>query len=275
MTENSLPASLLARILAEPTSYFAVIAILLFSFYALSSGDEENRIVIDQREIDARLFLQEVSMGAELTPKQKQQAIDTYIEEQILVREALAMGLDNDTRIHNILAQKLRHVLSGDVIQPSTGELEEFYLTHADNYRSLPTVSVNELIFNNKGDLAPEVQQGLASNSPGDELLQFETGSNSPLPRVSHLDLDNIFNRDFADEVFSAAEGVWVGPFISNRGQHWLQIFSRSPSVLPELADITDLVRLDWIAVEEDRRLNLAVAELTAKYNVVISNETE
>ena len=92
MTENSLPASLLARILAEPTSYFAVIAILLFSFYALSSGDEENRIVIDQREIDARLFLQEVSMGAELTPKQKQQAIDTYIEEQILVREALAMG---------------------------------------------------------------------------------------------------------------------------------------------------------------------------------------
>lgn len=275
MTKHSPQASISARILAEPTSYFALIAVSLFIFYALTSNNAENRIKIDQREIDARLFLQEVSSGGELTPEQKQLAIDAYIEEQILVREALAMGLDNDTRIHNILAQKARHVLSGDVIQPSNDELRDFYLEHSDNYRSLPTVSVNELIFNTKGDLAPEAQSGLASNSPGDELLKFEAGSNSPLPRVSRIDLANIFSKDFADDVFAASEGVWVGPFISNRGQHWLQIFGRNPSVLPDLADITDLVRLDWIAVEEDRRLNDAIAELAAKYKVVISNETE
>ncbi len=275
MTQNLQHTSIFTRILAEPTSYFAVIAVLLFGFYTLSSNDEANRIEIDQREIDARLFLEEVSAGIELTAEQKQQAIDAYIEEQILVQEALAMGLDNDTRIHNILAQKARHVLSGDVIQPSPDELQDFYIAHADNYRSLPTLSVNELIFNTKGDLAPEAQEGLANNSAGDELLKFEAGSNSPLPRVSRIDLANIFSPDFADEVFAAAEGVWVGPFISNRGQHWLQVYSRSPSTLPELADITDLVRLDWISVEEDRRLDEAVAELTAKYQVIISNETE
>lgn len=263
------------RVLAEPTTVFTVIAVLIFTVYALNPSKQENSLEIDQREIDARLFLQEVSIGAALTPEQRQQSISDYIEEQILVKEALAMELDNDTRIHNILAQKLRHVLSGDVIQPSSAELEEFYLTHADNYRSLPTVSVNELIFNTKAELAIEVQQGLASNLPGDELLRFEAGSNSPLPRVSHVDLMNIFSENFADQVFDADNGVWVGPFISNRGQHWLQIFERSPSTLPELNDIADLVRLDWIAVEEDRRLDEEVAKLSAKYKVVIINATD
>ena len=66
-----------------------------------------------------------------------------------------------------------------------------------------------------------------------------------------------------------------MGPFISNRGQHWLQVYQRNPSVLPEMSDIVDLVRLDWIALEEDRRLNQEVAKLSSKYSVVIVNESE
>ncbi len=275
MTEILPKPSLVQRALAEPTSYFALIALALFSFYWFKQTFDQNRLEIDQREIDARLFLQEVSIGAELTPEQKQQATSAYIEEQILVKEALAMGLDNDTRIHNILAQKARHVLSGDIIQPNAEMLEEFFLTHADKYRSLPTVSVNELIFNTKADLPAAVQQGLASGSPGDTLLNFAIGSNAPLPRVSHLDLANIFTEDFADAVFAAADDAWVGPFISNRGQHWLQVFQRSPALLPELSSIVDLVRLDWIAVEEDQRLNQEVAKLRSKYQIIITNESQ
>jgi hypothetical protein len=275
MTETLPKSSLVHRVLVEPTSYFALIALALFSFYSFNQTFDQNRLEIDQREIDARLFLQEVSIGAELTPEQTQQATSAYIEEQILVKEAMAMGLDNDTRIHNILAQKLRHVLSGDVIQPSASVLEEFFLAHADKYRSLPTVSVNELIFNTKADLPAEVHKGLAGGSPGDSLLNFATGSNSPLPRVSHLDLANIFSEDFADAVFAATDNIWAGPFISNRGQHWMQVFQRSPALLPELSDIVDLVRLDWIAAEEDQRLNQEVAKLRSKYQIVITNESQ
>jgi hypothetical protein len=275
MTDNLQKSSRLDRILAEPTSYFALIALGIFSFYALNQTSEEYRLELDQREIDARLFLQEVANGAELTPEQKQQATTAFIEEQILVKQALAMGLDNDTRIHTILAQKARHVLSGDVIQPSANELAVFYQTYADKYRSLPAVSVNELIFNSKAELVAAALEGLANSAPGDELLELEEGSNSLLPRVSHLDLANIFSKDFADSVFAAENGTWTGPFISNRGQHWLQILQRSPSRLPDLNDIADLVRLDWIAIEEDRRLDLEVAKLSSKYKVIIINESE
>jgi len=273
MTENHSQPAFLKRILAEPTSYFVIIAIGIFGGYSALQSGSANRLEIDQREIDARLFLQEVAMGAELTADQKQQATQAYIEEQILVKEALAMGLENDTRIHNILAQKARHVLSGDVIQPSPDELDAFFETNADKYRSQATVSVNELIFNNKSELSSETQLGLANSASGDELLKLEAGSNTPLPRVSHMDLANIFSETYADDVFAAEDDEWVGPFISNRGQHWLQVFERRPATLPNLVDISDLVRLDWIAMEEDRRLNEEVAKLSRKYNVVILNE--
>jgi hypothetical protein len=275
MTNKLTNSPRLKRVLAEPTSFFAIIAAAIFGFYALNQTSEEYRLEIDQREIDARLFLQEVANGAELTPLQKQQATNAYIEEQILVKQALAMGLDNDTRIHTILAQKVRHVLSGDVIQPAANELDAFYQTHADKYRSLPTVSVNELIFNTKAELNAAVQAGLATNASGDALLELEAGSISPLPRVSHLDLANIFSEGFADSVFGAENGAWTGPFLSNRGQHWLQIFQRSPARLPDLNEIIDLVRLDWITIEEDRRLDLEIAELSSKYDVVIINDPQ
>lgn len=275
MTEAPSEPSFIAKLVAEPLSYFAIIALGLFLFYAVSQQGQANRLEIDQREIDARLFLQEIAQGFPLTPQQRQQAVEEFIDEQVLVQEALALGLDKDTRIHTILAQKTRHVLSGDIIQPSETELAEFYEQYASNYQSLPTVSVNELVFNNNQDLPREVIQGLKQGLPGEELLLLAAGSDTPLPRVSHTDLANIFSEEFADSVFAAQNDEWVGPFRSNRGQHWLQIYERTASLRPELNDIADLVRLDWIALEEDKRLAQEVNKLRAKYSVVITNETQ
>lgn len=275
MTEAPSEPSFIAKLVAEPLSYFAIIALGLFLFYAVSQQGQANRLEIDQREIDARLFLQEIAQGFPLTPQQRQLAVEEFIDEQVLVQEALALGLDKDTRIHTILAQKTRHVLSGDIIQPSETELAEFYEQYASNYQSLPTVSVNELVFNNNQDLPSEVIQGLKQGLPGEELLLLAAGSDTPLPRVSHTDLANIFSEEFADSVFAAQNDEWVGPFRSNRGQHWLQIYERTASQRPELNDIADLVRLDWIALEEDKRLAQEVNKLRAKYSVVITNETQ
>ena len=52
---------------------------------------------------------------------------ETLINDYILVMEAYELGLQNDARINDILAQKMRHVLSGNVIQPTDQQLEDFY----------------------------------------------------------------------------------------------------------------------------------------------------
>ncbi|HAJ75385.1 MAG TPA: hypothetical protein DCM64_02915 [Gammaproteobacteria bacterium] len=195
-----------------------------------------------------------------------------YVEEQILVREAMAMGLDNDARIHDMLAQKMRHVLSGDIIQPSADELNDYYNANMTRYRSLATVSVDELVFDSREALTDQLASLLEAGAEPQQLLELEDGNQAPLPNVNRLDLANIFDPAFADTVFAAETGEWSGPFTSNRGQHWLRITSRVEAHLPALEEITDLVRLDWIAEEEEARLQVQVDNLWDEYTIIITD---
>jgi hypothetical protein len=260
---------------SEPLFHFALIAALLFASFAVLSPTTDKNLEISQREVDARIFLAEISQGEELSPEQIDAITAAYIEEQVLVTEAQIKGLDNDTRIHGILAQKLRHVLSGDVIQPTTAELELFYSKNAARYISIATVSVDELVFNRRDELPAATIQALSSNLESKAILILEAGSAAPLPRVSKTDLSNIFNTAFAAQVFATTDQSWSGPYLSNRGQHWLKVIERNPERLPELSEIVDLVRLDWMEAEEDYRLNAEVDALVNQYSIVFLNDSE
>lgn len=260
-------------ILHEPTLHFLVIAGIFFVLYTLAQSKSGKVLEISQQEIDARIFQQEMNIGEELNAEQRQLLASTYIEEQILVREALAMNLDNDTRIHSMLAQKMRHVLSGEVIQPSDQELQDYFQTNATRYQSVSTVTADALVFYNDDELAADVVRSLNSGAGPQLLLTLAEGDSSSLPNVNHFDIANIFEPEFADRVFAAIPNQWIGPFISNRGQHWVRVTEKSDARLPALAEIADRVRLDWISEEEQSRLQQEIDNLWDSYSVVIINE--
>lgn len=268
-----MPASrsLLHTALREPTLHFFAIAACLFALYAFGQRNQENLLQIDQSDIDARIFLQEMSSGQELNEEQRQFVTARYIEDRILVEEALAMDLDDDARIHDILAQKMRHILSGEIIQPSPAELQAYFAAHAERYRTLATVNTDELVFDSREPLPAAVLARLQAGAAADELLALSPGSVAPLPNVNPVDLANIFSPDFADRVFAAALDTWLGPFPSNRGQHWLRVRERHDAGIPALETIADRVRLDWIADEEESRLQAEVDKLWERYTIVIN----
>ncbi|MEQ8314272.1 MAG: peptidyl-prolyl cis-trans isomerase [Gammaproteobacteria bacterium] len=271
MVDNKPSATQANTLLREPMLHFFLIALLIFGFYALANRSAEDTLEIDQREIDARIFMQEMATGEALTEEQRQFVTASFIEEQILVQEALALGLDNDARIHDMLAQKMRHVLSGNIIQPSNEELQNYYQANLERYRTLPSLDVMELVANSREELPVAAQQLLANGAPAEEVLSVIEGNSDPLPNVNHLDLANIFSPELADQAFAASPGDWVGPFVSNRGQHWLQILDSTPAQLPPLAEIRDRVRLEWINEKEEARLNEQIAQLWEKYTVIIT----
>ncbi len=260
-----------SKVLHEPLLHFFLIAALIFGLYSFTQSSKENILEIEQSDIDVRIFQAELARGEELTEELRQLITSRYIEEQILVREAMAMELDNDARIHDILAQKMRHVLSGEIIQPSDEELNSFYQANLQRYRSEASITVDELVFDNRDGLSAEVISLLEQTGDPDTMLAIEEGSLSTLPGVNLTDLNNIFEESYANEVFNAEPGDWSGPFISNRGQHWLRVSTRTPSRLPPLSEITDLVRLDWISAEEEQRLQLEVDRLWEKYSIIIN----
>jgi PPIC-type PPIASE domain len=266
-------SSLLHKMLREPTVHFFAIALLLFALYGISQSGSENLLEIDQREIDARIFMQELSRGEELTAEQRELVTAYYIEEQILVREALAMELDNDERIHDILAQKMRHVLSGNIIQPTDAELQRYYQENSARFETPASLDLDELVFNSREPLAESIADALQQGADAETLLALSEGTVAPLPNVNGVDLANIFDQEFADKVLGAELYQWQGPFISNRGQHWLRVLARNPSGVPALEEISDLVRLEWIAAEEEARLQEEVDKLWNEYTIVINRD--
>jgi hypothetical protein len=256
-------------LLREPTLHFLLIALLAFVAYGLLNAGNDKVLEIDPQELEARLFMQELASGQALSPQQRQLLTAAYIEEQLLVQEALAMNLDNDARIHDILAQKMRHVLSAQVIQPDEQTLLAFHEENIDRYRLPTMLQLDELVLNSRQAVAPEIQQLLEAGAEPEAILELEAGDVAPLNDVSRVDLANIFAAEFADQVFAAETGQWQGPFSSNRGQHWLRIRQRQEARTPPARSILEQLRLDWIAREEEALLAREIAELMQQYNII------
>ena len=273
MKESEKKKSLVDQLMNEPTVHFFMIAVVVFIVYAVSNLNRDDVIELDQREIDARVLMQEMVAGQPLTSEQREFIAASYVEEQILVKEAVELGLDNDARIHDMLAQKMRHVLSGDIIQPTPGELEGFYNSNSEFYRVPATVSVDELILDTRNEIPLEIQTLINQGVSSEEILAIASGTSAPLSNANHLDLSNIFAPELADAVFQSQGNEWVGPFSSNRGQHFLKITERSEEKIPKMTEIVDRVRLDWIAQEEEIRLQQEVNKLWDRYEIIINDD--
>ena len=251
------------KFLQEPLVLFALIAALLFGISALFSPGDKNVLLIDSDEVEARLFLEELNSGEPLSASERQAITAAYIEEEALVLEALARGLDKDSRIRSLLAQKMRHVMSADIIQPSSSQLTEFYRNNIARYRQSALYEIEELVLAHDDSRAVE------------EVLAMEPFLARPLPTLSERDLASIFSEEFAAQaVIAGSTGeadVWSGPFLSNRGKHWLRVTASHPETTPEFVEVVERVRLDWIAAEEENQQRLQVKKLVEQYEIVMS----
>ncbi len=158
------------------------------------------------------------------------------------------------------------HVLSGDVIQPSDNELAMYYLGNVERYERAPAVTIDELVVVEGDPLPPALLDGV-------EPEDLPTGSaigHRVMPRLDLSDLGFLFGAEGADLIFGADDGAWVDAYRSVRGQHWFRIKERFAAETPPLVDVRDFVRMDWITEYEDRRLLSRVAELRARYTVIV-----
>ncbi|MEQ1858177.1 MAG: peptidylprolyl isomerase [Longimicrobiales bacterium] len=257
--------SILARTVREPLVHFSLIAGALFVAAAVLRGDAD-RIEVSRAELDYRILQVEANEGTPLTDEERVLVEEAYIDERVLIREARAMGLEADERIDDILIQKMLHILSGDVIQPTDEELAAFYEQNQDRYATDASVTVDEVVVAPNATLPRVLLEG---GSP-DGLAAGAVVGSRVMERLTPDDLAQIFGDEGAALVTSAETGAWREVQQSSRGVHWVRIRERFGSVVPPLAVVRDAVRLDWIAEREQALLLDRVAELRANYSVVV-----
>ncbi|MGD2140072.1 MAG: hypothetical protein PVH25_06750, partial [Burkholderiales bacterium] len=121
------------RLLREPLVHFLAIGVLLFVLYALVNDDaprRADRIEITGADVEQLALIFQKQWQRPPDSQELQGLIDARLREEVLYREALAMGLDeNDTIVRRRLAQKVEFLMgdSGGVTEPDDETLQAYY----------------------------------------------------------------------------------------------------------------------------------------------------
>lgn len=251
------------KFLKEPLVHFLTLGALLFVLYGVI-GDEQdrpNKIVVTQGKVDNITELWIRTRQRPPTQEELQGLIDDYIIEEILYREAKALGLDeDDTIIRRRLRQKMEFIADdvAAIAEPTDQDLQQFMDEHAHLFRLDALITFEQIFFNEDrrgeavADDAVAARDRLIASQASDPRL---LGDGIPLPysleASSSRDISSMFGPDFADELLMLPVGEWSGPVPSGFGLHVVRITAMEPGRDPTLEEVRDVVARDW---SSDRR---------------------
>jgi parvulin-like peptidyl-prolyl isomerase len=207
--------------------------------------------------------------------------IEAFVREEVMVREALALGLDRDDAIiRRRLQQKMEFVSeeAAASVQPSDAELERYLSAHADAFRTEPRVTFVQVYLDPRRRGAAleadakrllEVLNGERPIDPaqaGDRLLLLDARyENAPQSEVARL-----FGSDFAAALVEQPPGRWAGPVTSGYGAHLVRVEALTPGQLPSLDDVRPLVEREWANARRQELARAFYEKLRARYTVKV-----
>src|SRR5262245_30100130 len=158
----------LRRLLREPLVHFLVAGALLYGLYAWRGGEDgsPHRIVVDRAALLQYLQYQSrafdpASFGRQLdamTPAQRQQLIDDYVREEVLYREARALGLEQgDYVMRQRLVQKMSFLLEDrSDAEPTDAGLQQYLQANGRLYAVEPSLTFTQVFIDpaQRGDAA-------------------------------------------------------------------------------------------------------------------------
>jgi hypothetical protein len=272
------------RLLKEPLLHFLVLGALLFVGYGLlNRGDEPEpgRIVVTQGRIENLRATFSRVWQRPPSPAELDALINDYIREEVLAREALALGLDrDDTVIRRRLRQKMEFVANDLAAQaePGEAELAGFLAKHPDRFRVEPRFTFRQVYLNadRRGDaLKQDAERLLAElNRPGKEA-DFQTLGDATLlsPEFADVPANEVtreFGEEFKRQLTQLPGGRWDGPVTSGFGAHLVRVDERKPGRMPELPDIRAQVAREWADARRREDNERFFQNLLKRYAVTI-----
>lgn len=275
----------LHRVAREPLIHFLVIGLLLFVLFALVNDDRRaaaNRIEITDADIEQLVAIFGKQWQRPPNPQELQSLIDSRIREEVLYREGLALGLDqDDTIVRRRLAQKVEFLMAdaSGVVEPDDPTLQAWYEQNAERYREPPRLSFSHVYINadRRGEQAQEDAVALLARlrEASPRVTQApEEGDAFMLPRV-YVDkrTDEIardFGRTFSEQISELEPKQWHGPVVSGYGLHLVYIGSREEASLPPLEQVRARVANDWL-VEQRRAADEQIYQrLRSRYEISV-----
>ena len=271
--------------LKEPLFHFLVIGAGLFLLYGVTANEPENeetRIEVNTVRADRMVTLWEKRWNRPPTQEEFNGLTEQYINEEVLYREALAMGLDSDDPVvRRRMAQKVKFI-SNDIITidtPSDKVLQSYLDTHASKYQLAGKVTFKHIYFNPaKHDAAMEEEAKalLVKLSEDNNVIDMQSVGDGFLhgaafTEMKVFEINRLFGKEFAKKLFEQPMDKWVGPLSSGYGLHLVYIDAKMESKTASLEIAKQSVLEDWTTDERKKVNDAFVSNLRKQYDVVIA----
>lgn len=269
------------RLIKDPLVHFLALGAGMFALLGWLEGPgdgERERIVIDAAQVEQIRRGAMLLRGGEPTAAELEELLEPVIREQVLYREARALGLDrNDETVRLRLVEKMSF-LTQDLVEPEPPDertLLEFYASNPARFEIPAHVTFEQIYFSprERGEAASaealEALEALDGGAPRDGF-----GDRSPLqPRYDRATRDRVqvlFGDALTQALFGADPGAWEGPFESDFGLHLTRLLAREQARQPAFEEARDVVLEAWLA-ERRREANEAeYRRMRARYDIVI-----
>jgi parvulin-like peptidyl-prolyl isomerase len=271
----------LRRLLREPLLHFMLIGVVIFAGISVAKGLNRPTVRIDAQELEQLASYWELQTQRPPTRAELASIIHERVDEELLAREAVRLGLDKDDMIvRRRLAQKMAFA-SEDVAamaEPSDATLQAFYDKTKDRYATPARLALRHIFFSSdRTGVSPEngAEAALAELKAGRPAV----GDPSMLPQayadVAVTDLSRDYGDLFVAAALKAPEGAWVGPVASPYGVHLIRVEKRLAPEIPPLAAVRIDVRAAWLAERRAASNRAFLDKLRRRYKVEIAGLPE
>lgn len=289
------------RWLREPLLHFVLAGAVLFGLFTALRGDngsgaDATTIVVDRRNL--LTFLQyranafeEKTFGTALdsmSDDELESVIDAYVDEEVLYREAKALGLEeSDNVIRQRMVQKMRFLME-DVAasgrEPGDAELEAYFEKNIEAYAIEPWATFTHVFFDaqKRGPEGARAAAEKAARELNASGAQFNdaTGMGDRFPFLRNYVertfeyVASHFGNEFADALqqLDPSETHWVGPIHSVYGEHVVLLTRREARTYPTLDEVRERVEQDYANERANEALDALTRKVRDRYHVEIGD---
>lgn len=216
-----------------------------------------------------------------LSAEAEGQVLSRAIEDEVLYREALRMGLDrSDNVVRQRLIQKvlfLAEDMAGATRPAGEADLRAFF--EATRARWTQPAIVH-LVHVYAAPSHPELLEGLRAQALAADAAVPDAppalGEAFPLSRdvtLAQEELAQLYGEDFARRVFALPVGVYAGPLRSRHGWHLVKVIERKDARPATFAEVRGQLPLAYLVARKRDAVSQFVARAMARYRVEVAGK--
>ena len=261
--------------LRQPLLHFFIIGAGLFALYSFVNDTPQtpNRPSIVVSVQDAQWLASQFRSMRNRPPSQPEleTLVEAFVRQEIYVREALALGLDQgDSIVRKRLSQKMEFLTEAGAEASFVDDamLEAYFQDNLERYRSASRAGFSQILLPEPATKSmPDIREKLA-NGDDFNLLGARTLLPAMVSPLTKQVVDSSFGTGVFEQIVNLEPGTWSGPIRSGYGAHLVRLDSLVPGSVPAFETVRERIEQDWRRDKANELRLDRLAQLRNQYHI-------